>query len=672
VYRVRRSFARFFALALVLTGLGGAVASPLGAQEEPDDAAPAFALVEQPSVVRPDDVLALRLRLTPPARADLDVRVTLHDFVETRSGFEETVAGGALGRELDTEQVSLDDLRAPDGVVTVRFAMPDATATALPVLRPGEAPGVYPLDVELLADGTTVDDFVTWLVYVPADGRAIAEPLSVVWVWSAVAPPARQADGTPDPDVLSEMQPGGRLDRISTLLGRAKGVPLTLVLSPETLQSWLDFSADHEDLRAGANAVRAAVARRGKDLLPTPYVPIDLPAFLGSGFDDYLADQLVAGRDTLRDLTGERVDPRTFFADPVDHATVTTLRNQLVERVLVRDEHLESRQSNLTPARPFALATESGDRLEAASTNPTVEEWLEGPEPAALRAQRFLAGLSLIAMEAPGAARGIVVATPERWSPDVAAVTAVLRGLRDDPLLQASTLDAYFERVEPDTAEDSDEALVRQLQPRERASQPLTVGDYEAARSSLESFRRVVGAEDAAIARGNRALLVALTSAFTPARAHEELAVIRNAASTFLNQITLTQQRVTLTARKADIPLTFSNATGQPVRVRVRLAAPSGKALFPEGAEQVVTLAPGPQTHRFLVEARATGTFAMTVTLTSEDGSLPIGAPTQITVRSTVFSGWGAMLTVGALVFLAGWWANHIWRSRRLARRAAV
>jgi hypothetical protein len=103
----------------------------------------------------------------------------------------------------------------------------------------------------------------------------------------------------------------------------------------------------------------------------------------------------------------------------------------------------------------------------------------------------------------------------------------------------------------------------------------------------------------------------------------------------------------------------------------VQLNAPSGKALFPDGAERLITLQPGNSTQRFVVEARATGTFSMTVTLTSEDGQLHVGA-TEITVRSTVFSGWGAMLTVGALVFLAGWWANHIWRSRRAARRAAV
>ena len=41
-----------------------------------------------------------------------------------------------------------------------------------------------------------------------------------------------------------------------------------------------------------------------------------------------------------------------------------------------------------------------------------------------------------------------------------------------------------------------------------------------------------------------------------------------------------------------------------------------------------------------------------------------------MTIRSAVFSGIGIALTLGALLFLAGWWGNHFWRTRR-ARRSA-
>ena len=94
----------------------------------------------------------------------------------------------------------------------------------------------------------------------------------------------------------------------------------------------------------------------------------------------------------------------------------------------------------------------------------------------------------------------------------------------------------------------------------------------------------------------------------------------------------------------------------------------SEKLLFPDGNEQAVELPVGTSTHPFAVEARASGTFTMSVTLTTGDGTQNIGAPTSVTVRSAAFSGIGAALTIGALLFLALWWGNH-YRHARRARR---
>ena len=60
----------------------------------------------------------------------------------------------------------------------------------------------------------------------------------------------------------------------------------------------------------------------------------------------------------------------------------------------------------------------------------------------------------------------------------------------------------------------------------------------------------------------------------------------------------------------------------------------------------------------------------MRVTLTTADDQFTIAA-TELTVRSTAFSSIGLFVTIGALLFLAFWWGNHIRRSRK-ARRAAV
>ena len=69
------------------------------------------------------------------------------------------------------------------------------------------------------------------------------------------------------------------------------------------------------------------------------------------------------------------------------------------------------------------------------------------------------------------------------------------------------------------------------------------------------------------------------------------------------------------------------------------------------------------------METRSPGTFPVTVEVTTEDG-LPIQT-TRISVRSSVVSGVGVILMIGAALFLAAWWGWDI-RRRRRARAAAL
>ena len=62
----------------------------------------------------------------------------------------------------------------------------------------------------------------------------------------------------------------------------------------------------------------------------------------------------------------------------------------------------------------------------------------------------------------------------------------------------------------------------------------------------------------------------------------------------------------------------------------------------------------------------------MTGSLATGYGVVPLGVPKTVSVRSAVFSGAGAALTVGALLFLALWWANHFRRTRRTRRARAA
>lgn len=596
------------------------------------------------------------------ARPGLDLRFTLYSRLSSRTAFEMTTRGEGLGSARAHIDLSLDDQEVADsGNFVARIGLTGPDAPRGVDLLPASQTGVYPMRVALTdrESGESLSELITWVVAVEA--TPVDAPLAVSWIWQISAPPLDRVDGSPEPGVLAQMKPGGRLDRIAESLGAADGVPLTLALSPETLESWKAAASSAPALSDGYASIRAAAARSEHELLPVPYVPIEVPSIEAAGLGPELVPALLAGSDTLERLLDRRVDPRTAFVDPVDTAAIGRLRESFVDRIAVRDEALIPTERDLTPARPFTLAT--GDfAIEATSTNPGLDSLLEGDLPSGLLAQRFLAGLSLVALEAPSVQRGLVFATPSDWSPEVDTVRLVIGGLRNNPLLDPRTLDDYFTTVPEDTLDDSDEPLVRLLAASEPSAFPISASDLASSRLDLNSLRTIVGADDERVRRGERALRLALTTSWSSARSKAELGTAGEAARSFLGNVTLTDQSVTVTSRRSNIPLSFVNDTGRPVSVRVRLA--SSKLLFPDGPERIIALAEGNTTERFFVEARANGTFSMDVTITSEDGRIPAGRPSVVAVRATVFSGVGTLVTVGALLFLAGWWANHAWRRR--------
>lgn len=663
----RRRLARLALVAAFALASTASAVAPARAQEAPDETEVGVTLVEQGPWTPIGGEVPLRLRVDG-RRPGLELRVALHGRLSSRSGFEQTATGSGLGPAIGRVTLPVDELptHRSSGDVLARLALQQPGQGRGRTELPATRAGVYPMTVEVAEPrGQALDGFTTWLVAV--DEERIDAPLSVAWVWPLVAPPYALPDGSPDPDVVEELVPGGRLHGAATTLAEAD-VPLTLAIGPETLESWRDAASADDRLKEGYDALRALARDQSNQLLPVPYVTLDLPALESAGLGEELVPQLLAGNDALERIAGRRLDPRTAFADPVDAAALERLRGTFVDRVAVRGEALVPVTHRLTASRPFTLAT-AGVSVRAAATNPGLHAFLDGPESRGLRAQRFLAGLSLVALEAPSRSRGVVFAEAQAWEADPRLLRLVFDGLEGHPLLDAVTLDDYFDRVPDDTIDDSDEPLVRSLLPTIVPPSPVTRAGYDDARSTLASFAEVVGDDDPGVRRGERSLFIGLSSALPATRAREHLGLVHEMAASFLSGITTADKTVTLTARSANIPLSFENNTGRPVKVRIHLA--SSKLLFPDGDNRVVELAEGNTTVPFPVRARVSGTFTMTVTVTSEDGRLTIGDPTSVTIRSAVFSGAGTFLMVGAAAFLAGWWGLHAFRRRR-ARRAPV
>jgi hypothetical protein len=246
-------------------------------------------------------------------------------------------------------------------------------------------------------------------------------------------------------------------------------------------------------------------------------------------------------------------------------------------------------------------------------------------------------------------------------------MTTIVDALRDMPLVQPVTLDTLMAQISTEKTPGGGDGE-RHLQNGNPPATPISIDEYDDAAARLHAFEGVVGANDSIAQEGEQALSVALSTAISPARAQAELAKVNSAVDSFSGAVTVVAKRITLTARKASVPLTFVNRLKPARPISVRVHFDSSKLLFPNGLDETISLPPGTTTHRFAVEARASGTFPMTISLTSTDGGLSFGTPVRVTVRSAVFGGLAIGLTIAALVVLALWWGNHFRRTRRARR----
>ena len=607
-------------------------------------APPGVTLISQPPWIPTHGTEVMKLHLDEAAltaNADAAVEVTIHGSVTARSDFDRAVTGEALGTTISRLTFPLSSLQINRRKeFLVGFGLLGSGATRTVGI---DGAGVFPVEVRI-NDGANTDrsSFVTWMVVVDQSAGGSMEPLRVSMLWQLLTGPLERPDGEVAASSLDQFGPSGRLDHIATLLARAGNFPLSLGIGPETLEVWGREARTHRDLERGVRRVRSAATRPTTQLLPEPYVPIAGPTIEAEGLGSHLPQEYVAGSNAVEHATGQIPDPRTVFVDPVDEATVDRLTQMLVGRFVLRDTSLAPVVEPLTPAQPFVLTAGNGIAAPAIATDSGLEQLVESTGPPVLRVQRVLAALAEIAYEAPSQTRGVVLATPANWSPDVATITLLLRDLTNNPLVKPATLDTMFAEVAP--ADTDGVALQRRLAPAERPGRlPLAASEYEQAARDLTAYALMVGAKDPSVAAGHQALLLSLSTENTRPEALRYLSSITTKLDAVTSGITTTAKALTLTARSADLPLSFQNNTGRDgVHVLVHLESP--KLIFPKGSDFLLVLPRGHTTakrNEFPVEARASGTFAMTITLESPDGTVQIGAPTRVTIRSAVFSGIG-------------------------------
>ena len=645
------------ALLLVLV-LGALLPSPATGQQAPARGRMTF--VAQTPWVSPGGDFLIRVRVDRPTGAsNLEFVLTVFPAVATRSEFVETLADRMGDSALVTLQpVPLAGARTEangDVVLTVPVRDPNLPRDPTRVLLPPRD-GVYPVRVELrdrLA-GSSVDRFVTHLLHMP---EIHATPkLGASLVFPLHAPPALQPDGSrelPDGDTLTAMTQG---------VEAVRGSPFALAPTPETVAGL----AASNDAKAKAllAGLKTAVAER--PTLTSSYVPANLAALLGSGLDDEVTRQLDRGSSTLVEALGTRLDTRTWLAEEaLDPNLVDTLARRGFDRMLTGESLLVPiPEQQLTLTRPFVLAGRQ-TRVQAVAADAGLAAHFDGGGNQALLAYQLLADLAVIYLDRPGddQRRGVAAVAPRDWRPTRQFVDVVSTGLALSPIVEPISLDTLFGGV-PTAEDDNGATMVRKPAIPVPGSLAEVAGDLREARRNLDSLGSVLGPGNTTSAVIEEHLLVAESSDLKTRR-QREMYVDRadSLVEDELAEIEMPEGRsITLTARMGEIPVTFKNNTGSPVRVVVKIE--SDKLDFPGGTVQNLELTRLNTTERFPVVARASGAFPIRITLESPDGHLVVGRA-RITVRSTAASGASLVVAMGAATFLAVWWGRNAMKGRR-------
>jgi Family of unknown function (DUF6049) len=660
----RRTVAGLVLATVLALGVAMAGAGPATAQAAPS---PSFVLAGQSPWTAPGGLFLLRLQAgnVPPGAS---VALTVHDALDSRTAFDESVSGGSLPATRERTAVPFDTLRT-DAATGDRLLLLPTTQLA--------GGGVYPLEVDLRsAADESIARFVTHVVVpdLAADGTlAVGQRLHVAWVWPLRAEPAYVAGGFPiNPTTLATLQPGGRLGRQARQLAANPDVPLTLAPSPETLDAWGALGAKLPAVGSGASLLQLSASR--DQVLAGPFVPLDLPAVIGSGLSGVVNPELARGITTLESFFGTHIDPSTALPGQLDTASLRMLQNASARQLVVRGDALTPVVEDYTPAHPYKMQAVAGDDSTAVTvvaTDPGLEKFLSGDDPPALRAAHLLAGLALVAGEQPSLPRGVAIANPNSWDANDTFVTAVLAGLRRNPLLQPDTVAGLLAAVPTATVDNATDGapVYRQLAPYSAPAAPVTLAEYQQGEHDRAAVANLVRPDDARIASADRALATSVSADWQNRdgriRARDLLAGIGASANGLLAQIKVQSRgTITITSSKAEIPIGFKNTSDQDITVHLKLE--SDRLLFPDGSERDVLLpAHRSTTVRVAVETRGSGTAPVLMTVTTTDGlAIPHGV-TTIKVRSSFVSGVGIFLTVGAIVFLAIWWGWDIRRRRK-------
>jgi Family of unknown function (DUF6049) len=644
--RVRRVLHLAAAVAIVLVGLGAATAPATAGgatAAAARQAAPALELVGQPAFVHRGEPYTVDVDVTgAPTGATLDMVV--HELLQSRQQFRTTLEGELGDVEHRVEQ---QPVTGAAGAASIGFTV-GGSGTDLP------SRGVYPVEVRLRdAGGEPIATTVTYLSYLPDDTPEFL-PLDVAVLVDIAGPPALQPSGAYEPEA-------GTVDRVRERVQLAHdtaGVPLTLAPRPETVEALANRS-----IPEAALVEQLAEAAAGMPVLARPFVDVDLGALQRSDLLSEANQQADGGANVVRSRLAVEPTPGIWLSGPTFGAESSQVAVDLgINRAIVPPTAVDRGEGDddefdPPPTAPVQLG--DGGPLTMVTDTALADHLTNGD--GMVDAHRFIAELTSAWIEAPADHRGVVVHLPADAEIDPAVLAVALRALGDGQAVRAVPVEQIFDVPAPENG------------PATVSPTPVTSGPdldgiaptVRAVRSSISGVGALL--DDPATAQSLEHSVLLSTGTDTP---DDQRAAYVQRAEAALDSVqgavTLPDAfRITLTSRSSSIPVTLTNNTDRPLSVRVELD--SDQLEFPDGDVLTPVLAPGTTRIEVPVRTRTSGAFTLDVTVTSTNRAIVLDTST-FDVRSTAISGVGLVLSVGACLFLAIWWARH-WRNTRRSRQ---
>jgi hypothetical protein len=680
--------------ALLLLGALAAPAAPAAAQGAPerDGGLPTLGLdvAALDGVVPADGTLRIRAQITNSGlldRTDLRLVATVHRRAIGRIALQQAIEDGIVGTIVHPFVADLGTVPSR-GSRTVELAQ---TVEELGLARSG-LEGVYPLRLQLLADGDVAAEVTTAMVLLP---DVVVEPLNLSLLVPVAYPPARDAEGVVrDGTLLRAIEEDGDLALTAAALRDARGLGASLAVDAHTLNDLAAIGAgysvrtdgevtavpaSHPSAAAARTVLgdlRAAIASRAVAPLPLPYAQADLVALVRHGLGAEVARHLDEGRAGVAAVTDAAVPVDVLWPlAGLDAATHAAVREEGVDTVVLGEDALGIGDSGDFTPPPVR-------RLRGTAAGQTVlvpDPWLEvvlgrrGGDDPVVTAQQIVAEVASTYFEFPGTGRRGILVAPPPGTPIGGPVLAALAGtLADAPFLRTMPVPRLPARVD-----DAGRTAVLAYDARERRAElPSTYAAMlTGSRRALGSLAGVLEQGAALPSRFDRLLLQSASVHYRG----EELATGRELLRTVSGTVqeiyagvdVLDAPPVTLTAVEGELPVTIRSTADLPLRVR--LALQTARFEVEGGPVRELVLEPGTaQVLTFRVRSLTPGgTSPIQVVVSDVDGDLVLGSGTVV-VRSTAFSRVALGVTVGAGTILVLWLLWGAVRRRRSGHGPAV